>query len=49
MKYWKPKEQPKRHDIFSSEIRLKNCAKSRENKVKKLIKLLGGSDIETVS
>lgn len=47
MKEWKGR--PNKQGIFVSEIKLKTCDKNRESKIGKLIKLLGGTDNETVS
>ena len=48
MKSWK-ENKVTRPDIFPSEIKLKTVSKEREIKVKKLIKLLGGTDVEALS
>jgi hypothetical protein len=40
MRTWKSKKIPPRHDIWTSEVRLRTCNAKRLGKVKKLLRLL---------
>jgi len=48
MRIWKSKKKPPKHDIWVSEIRLRDVNARRLGKVKKLLKLLGEDSDERV-
>lgn len=47
---FRSKKKPIKHDVFTSEIRLKKCDSSRRGKVQKLLKLLNTEEfVENIS